>query len=241
MVKKFGLFILSFTLLLFYSPAYVDASILVVNKSGEIVWNVLSTSDQLALSIGEKNDIEIREIAGGTGSNQSILLKKENEKMVLNVGDEKQLDVTDWKNDLIEIEERGDVKKLTVLVKDGKFVINQGDIFAKTDFPVRIDPRENELSLITSSGSTALLVFPLEATQTSLRSKFISQITDRNLEIREKDSGILAYSVKGEKAINIFNVVNFNVPVIAFVSTTTGEILSVDQPAWLSILGFLFS
>ncbi len=230
MFKAFIISLLTFTFL--FSAEAVYASLITIDKKGEVVWNVLSFSS---------NDLELKEVAGDSENDQSILLKREDEKIVLNIGEQKKLDVTNWKDNLIEVEERGDVKKLTVMIKDGKFVINQSDIFAHTDYPININPKENELSLVTPSGSIFLTVLPVEATETSLRSRFVTKITDKNIEIKEKDLGVLSYTIRGEKQIKIFNIMDINIPVTTFVSTTTGDIIFVDQPKWLSMLGFLFS
>lgn len=240
-LSSLSLVLFVFTLLLFYPFTLVNASLLAVDKNGEIVWKVLSSEDQLALGVGEKSDLEVKEVAGYQATNQTILLKKENEKIVLDVGETRQLDVTNWNSDLIEIEERGSVKKITVLIKDGKFIINQSDVDAKTEYPVSINPKENILALVTSTGSTSLVVLPLEAAEIALRSKYVSKVTNRELEITEADLGVLTYKVSGEKEIKIFNLASLKIPVTTFISTTTGEILSVDQPKWLSILGFLFT
>jgi hypothetical protein len=37
------------------------------------------------------------------------------------------------------------------------------------------------------------------------------------------------------------NLFELDIPVSTSVSALTGEILSVDQPTWLKVLGFMFS
>ena len=72
-----------------------------------------------------------------------------------------------------------------------------------------------------------------------LRSKKINRIgVDNKLNIIENDRE-LSYEVGGERVINLFNIVEYSVPVTVQVSASTGEILLVDQPTWLKVLGFL--
>jgi hypothetical protein len=240
MLKKFALLIVVFSLF-FSHYKYANAAIITVNNKGEVIWNVLSSSDELALSTPKKSDLEVREVQGDKDTDKSILLKKEDQKMVMNVGENKKLDITNVSSDVVELEERGNVKKINISTKDGKFVIEEAGVTALTEYPININPKENELSLVTSSGAIFLSVLPMEAAETALRSRFISKLIDKNIEIKEKDLGVLTYSVKGERVLNLLNIASFNIPVTTLVSTTTGEILLVDQPKWLSVIGFLFT
>lgn len=239
-MKKFAvLLILCLTFIV--RSETTKASILVVNKEGEVVWNVLSDSDSLALGAAERGELTVREVAGENAAHGLISLKKESNKVVLNYGSKETLDVTNWGSDLVEIEERGKVKKIKIFIRDGRFVIEQAGIQAVTDLPININPKENELSLTTSAGAVFLSVLPLEAAETTLRSRLVSKVDSATLEIKEKDLGVLAYTVKGEKIINILNIIKFNIPVTSFVSTSTGELLAVEQPFWLKLFGFLFA
>lgn len=238
---KSTLSILILILITFLFVTSASASILVVDKEGEIVWKVLGTQDLASLTTN-KSDIEVKNIKPAGTSDKSILLKKEDGGNIsLTVGEENKLDVTNWKEDLLEIEERGEVQKINIAIEDGKFVIEDGEARALTELPINIDAEENKLALVTSSGQVYLSVLPLEALETSLRSKYLSKITEKNLQINEKNLGILTYTVKGEKSIKVFSILNFDIPVTTHVSASTGEIVTVDQPKWLSILGFLFN
>lgn len=230
-----------FASVFFLSTSTANASILTVKSTGDVIQNVLSSEDQIALGVPSKNDLTVKKVSEENNTDKSIFLKKENEKIYLKVGEENNMDVTNIKDGIIEIEERGDTKRVNISVVDGKFVITEANVTAKTDLPINVDPKENELSVVTSTGAIFLSVLPLEATETALRSKVMSKIIDKNLDLTEKDLGTLAYTVRGEREINIFNIVNMKVPVTTFVSTTTGEIVSTDQPKWLSMLGFLFT
>ena len=161
--------------------------------------------------------------------------------MVLAVGSKEALDVTTWDSNVVELEERPDTKKISISVKDGSFVIEQGGVSASTDYPISIDPKESGLSVATSSGSSYLSVLPLEAVETALRSKFITTASSDRVKIEEDDPGKLAYGISGEREIKLLSVIDLKVPVTTYVSTTTGEILNIDQPKWLSIFGFLFA
>lgn len=233
------LFALIFLGLFFLSATFAKAALVTVDEKGEVVWKVLSYQDQLALSVPEKGEMEIKKIAAKASSNNSITLKKEDGKVLLGVGENgEKLDVTDWNDDLVEIEERGDVKKIKISLQDNKFAIEQDGAVALTEFPINVDPKENELSLVTDSGSIFLSVLPREAAETALRSRFINRLVQEKMEVSQRELGVLSYMVNGEKVINIFNITDYAIPVKAYVSTSTGEILFVDQPTWLKLFGF---
>ncbi len=233
--------ILAVIFLFSINTSTVSAGLVNINKNGKLTWNVLADQDSLALEVQPKSQLEVKESAGGHTNDSSLLLKKEEEKIVLNVGGQRKLDVTHWSDSVIDLEESDDSKNIKISVVDGKFEIVQSNISAITTYPININPKENELSVVTGSGAVFLSVLPKEAADTALRSRYLTKIVDRNFEMSDQDSGILVYKVRGEKDINLFNLVELKVPVITHVSTTTGEILLVDQPKWLSILGFMFA
>jgi len=233
--------ILTVLFLFLWNTSVVSAGLVNISKDGMLTWNVLADQDSLALEIQPRSQLEVKESAGGNTSDSSLLLKKEDEKIVLNIGEKKVLDVTNWSDSVVDIEENEDSKNIKIQIVDGKFEIIQSNVSAVTTYPININPKENELSVVTNSGAVFLTILPAEAAETALRSRYLSKIIDRNLEMNDQDSGVLVYKVKGEKNINLFNLVELKVPVTTHVSTTTGEILNVDQPKWLSILGFMFS
>jgi hypothetical protein len=230
-VKKLVfLFSLIFCFFLFASDT--QASLVKIDKNGEVIWQVLSSEDSLALGIAERGKIEVKDIAGDSAAT-NIALKREGDKLFLNV--------TTWEDSLVEIEERGDVKKVTIGKEGDKFTIEQNGVVAITDFPIIIRPRENELSVTTESGSVFLSVLPIEAAESALRSRFLSQIPEKKMFLVENESGTLAYKISGEKVLNILNMIEYPIPVVADVSVSNGEILAIEGPEWFRIFGFLFS
>lgn len=224
-------FLISFVLLFFVASVDVHASLVTVDKTGAVVWKVLG-EESLALSPAQRGNIEVTNSATGEAD---LILKKEGDKVFLN-----NLDVTSWGDSLIEVEERGDIQKIFVSSRDGKFVVEQNGVVAMTDLPINIRPQQNEFSVTGSAGSVFLSVLPLEAAESALRSKFISYVDKTNLELAEKETGILVYQITGEKGFDVFNLFEYKVPVKLAVSASTGEILSVEGPEWFKIFGFLF-
>lgn len=217
----------------------VAASLMTIDEEGEVVLNVLSSEDQLALSIPERNEIEVKDIATNTATNNSsISIAKEDGKILLRVGD-KELDVTTWDEDLVEIEERADVKRIEIAVEGDNFVLKQNGVSAKTSYPINIEPRDNKLSVETASGEIFLSVYPIEAAESALRSKYVTRLPDKQIGLTEKETGILTYEVDGEKEIEMLKFIDYAVPVTVYISASTGEIVSIDQPTWLRVFGFL--
>ncbi|MEJ2441553.1 MAG: hypothetical protein P8Y06_01370 [Patescibacteria group bacterium] len=219
-------------------------TILTINNEGEVIWNVLSSSDSISLKMPEREDIDITGIAvGETGENSKITLAKEGENINLNIASDegnKTLNVTNWQDDLIEIEERGEAKKLAIRVNDGGFSLEQEGMVVNTNYPINIDPKKNEISVETPSGTRFLSILPIEAAEAILRAKVMTQLTSEQSSLVEGEKGELVYEMNGEKVLNLFNLVDYPVEVKTKVSALTGEIVSIDQPTWLKIISFLF-
>ena len=240
-MKLAAVFSIITTLFLTVLVLPASASLVSVTNQGEVVWKVLGANDSVTLTDVKKADVEVKKIADSSSPDSSISLKKDSDKMLLAVNGKETMDVTSWGSDVVELEERGDTKKISISVSDGSFIIDQEGVRARTDAGIRIDPKESGLSIATSKGSSYLSILPLDAVETVLRSKFATSVDKSGLEIKEDSDGNLAYNIAGERNLKILNVIDINVPVNTHISTTTGEVLKVDQPKWLSIFGFLFS
>jgi hypothetical protein len=224
----------------------VKATLLTIDKKGEIVWKVLASEDANTLPIPQRSSLEIKEVkpSGEQNINNQISLKIEDGKMQLSVATEegeKNLDVTNTKGELIEIEERPQLKLIKVGTLGDKFSIEQEGVTALTIFPIKINPKTAELSLETSSGSHFLAVMPADAYQISLKAKVVSQLVGDSLAIEENKPGQISYLIEAKKKINFLNFFEYDFPIKVSVSALTGEILNVEQPIWQKIVGFIFS
>ncbi len=216
-------------------PVPVFAGLVTIDKNGETIWKVLSSQDEISLGI-KRSSLEVKNVASGVAEDTRIALKREDGKIYLN-----EFDVTDWQEALVEIEERGEAERAVIGVAGEQFTIEQNGILALTDFPIVIDPKENELALVTPSGSIFLSVLPTEAVESALRSRFINRLPEKKIFLKEEGVGTLAYTVIGEKVLDIFGILEYKIPVTARVSASTGEILGVQGPEWFKIFGFLIS
>lgn len=235
-MKKVVFLLVFLALFLFLVTPVKAESLMVIDNNGNVIWRVLSAQDSIALKAPER-DIDVTRVASSEiGDDSLILLEKKDEKFYLN-----DLDVTDFGDDLVEIEERGEVNRLVIGIDGSSFTIEQNGVVAATEFPITIDPKRNELALKTESGSVFLSVLPIEAAESALRSRFISRLADNKVTLTERTFGILSYTIGGEKVLNVFNLFDYKIPVTAHVSASTGEILSIDGPEWFKIFSFLFS
>lgn len=227
--------------LTFISSKGVSASIVTVTSEGETVINVLSEQD-FYLEIPQSESLEVREIAGSDSiKGSTIALLKDQDKFKLSVdssGSEKTLDVTEVQENIIEIEERPETEKIAIKIKDDKFLLTQDKLIAQTDYEIRVNPEIAGITLSTPSGFRFLSIFPKGAVDTVLRARVMDRV-ENTIELNEGDDGALSYIVKGQKVINLFDLYEYKVPVKARISASTGEVLSIEQPEWLSIIGFL--
>jgi hypothetical protein len=222
----------------------VNASLLVVDRHGEIVWNVLSEEDSLDLNIPKHSLIKIKEINNVESNADSMVsLTNSGGSLALTVssGSEiRELDVSGWNDDLVEIEERAEVQRIVIGVINNLFSLEQKGIRALTEFPIDVDTKRAELSVRTSSGDKCLSVLPFQAVETLLRSKILNKVTGNEIRIVESDQD-LHYLVKGERTFEVFNIFSYSVPVTSGVSVATGEVLFFDAPVWYKAAVFLFT
>lgn len=237
-------FIVSFLFLL--SPQQVDASLVTITEKGELVVNVLSSEDSIELGIPQKEYFEVKEIAESSGESEaSVTIERVNDKVSLTVSSpdsgNKTLDVTDYDDDIVEIEERDRAKIVRLGVVGDKLSIEQRNIIALTDLPINVDPSNKELSVTTSSGRKLISVLPREAIDALMRTKIVNKMgLNERLSIVEEEGGDVSYVIKGQKVINLFNVYDYGIDITARVSVTTGEVVGIDEPEWLKAINFLF-
>lgn len=245
MNKKKILATLSLFIFLFiFSPTDAKAALINIKANGSVVVNVLGTEDSLALGIPKKESLQIKDIATTDTPNPSqVSLSQENGKFSLSVATgegQKSMDVTGYKDSLVEIEERDQVQKVQIGITDGKFSIMENGVVATTDFPINVDPKNAQITVTAPSGIRYLAVLPFEAYQNLVKARIISTLGGGKLTISEGDKGELSYLIPGQKVINVFNLFSYPVDVKTTVSASTGEVLSVDEPIWLKVLGFAF-
>ena len=242
MMKLFKLLLafILLTKLIVINPAFASASLVSVSDNGEIIINVLSVEDSIELDITKSSNLEVTGVVDGKPDPKAkIALLKDGEKIRLDVispSGNRSLDVTEIESNVIEIEERPEVERLSIRVSGGKFLIEQGGIVAETEMAINVNPESASITLETPSGYKFLSILPKEAVSTILRSKFINRINiDRRIRITEEEKD-LAYEIEGDRVIDIFKVVDYSIPVSAKVSASTGEVLFVNQPIWLKLI-----
>lgn len=239
--KKVSATLSLFLFLFLFSPTEAKAALVHVQTDGNIIVNVLGAEDSIALGIPKKESLQIKQIASSDTSNTSqVSLDQEDGKISLNVATtegQKSMDVTGYKDSLIEIEERSQANKVQIGLLDGKFSITEKGIVATTEFPISIDPGSASINVSAPSGVRYLAILPFEAYQSLVKARIISTINGQ-LTISEGDKGELSYTIPGQKIINVFNLFSYPVDVNTTVSASTGEVLSIDEPVWLKVLGF---
>lgn len=234
------LFSVLFLIILFYPKEIFASSLFKVNSDGSLTFNVLSSEDSLALGLPQKSSLEVKEVAGRTPDYQNIILKKEGSgKYSLYLGEKNALDITNWRDSVIEIEEKEETKKVDVLLSDGKFLLKQSDLLVSFDFSLKLRPKEKELLVETPFGDKLLFVMPYDAALITLRSRALSKVKkDEPFELVEENRD-LVYQIKGSKTLDFFGFYKSDFPVVVKVSASTGEIVFVDEPWWLRLASFL--
>lgn len=238
---KTSLLLLFLTLFVFPLPA--NAALVDVAEGGEVTLNVLSSVNSLGLNTDTESTLEIKKVPTGGGSGDSVTLSRNGEKISLSVlagNTLRELDVTSYTDNLVELERKDPAKKIRISLSGANFTIEQGEVVAKTSYPINIDTKENKITLVTSSGKEFLTVLPVEAIESAIRAKVISSFIGGEIKIMEGEGGSLNYSISGKRVVSILNIIDFEFDVETTVSAATGEVVSIDSPTWLRGLAFLF-
>lgn len=230
-------------LALFFIPQKASAQILTVTPEGEIVFNVLSEESDTAIEIPRHSYIEVKRVGEeGVSEDSSVFLSKSGGKisLVVSSGNEtRELNVSSQNQALVEVEERPEIQKVLIGVLDDKFFLQQKGISAVTDYSVNVDAASANLSVLTPTGERFLSVLPKDAVDSALKTKIVSTISSNQVEIQEKE-GEVQYKIDGTKVFDLFGFYAYKIPVTAFVSASTGEVLGIDSPTWFKYVGFLF-
>lgn len=205
------------------------AALLTFTSGGEVYWNVLGMTD---------SSLEVKKIADNlaAGPSTSVLLTNDNGQVFLSYDGSKNVNVSGYKEDIIEVEEKS-AGTISIKVADSGFSIKQRDVTVNTSFPIKVNSRENKLSVETATGEKFLAVLPYEAVTQIIRTNIVSSVVSGSLI--EKEEGEVVYAVDGEKQITLFNIFSFAIPIKVEISATTGTVMNVDQPLWYSVVDFL--
>src|SRR5512135_2466164 len=204
------------TLLFSAFTTTASASLLVIKSDGRVEWKVLSATDETSLSIPKHDSLGIEKagnLAYDTKSTVTLAKNDGNVSLSVTTGDNtNKLDVTDWKENLIEIEEKPEAQKVAIAVKDGKFLLRQKGVAATTDMALTINSATSEMSVKTDTGEKYLSVLPYDAVQSFLRTKLVNRVEADKIQILEQ-KGELAYKIPGERVFNIFNLYSYSIPI----------------------------
>lgn len=225
-MQKLSLFLIINIFFSFIFVKNASAAILKVYKNGNFEFNVLgaSTTDITVRKVAQVNDITPQ---------ADITLQKTTDGtqlLIENGSDIRELDLTGFNRDVIEIEAKAAPQTIIITNSDDGFVIKQNLEEVKTIFPIFVSSKTQEISVQTPSGIRYLLVFPAEAFSSLIKSNEISDL--KQAELIETDKGDLSYKVLATKNVNLFDMVYLDVDVEAYVSATTGQITKINKPLW---------
>lgn len=235
-----------FSFFLLFPPDILASSLVNITPEGEIVMNVLGTEDMGIGDLSQSNEISVNKVASRdrTSNNSEIKIDKTGNEVVLTVADGEKvstLNLGDGYEELVEIEAVKKPDTVRIFSDSSGFKIVQKGFTAVTSFPIQIDSKRRELSVLTNTGSRYLVIFPADAIDSILKTKIINRVNQSaNLLLEESESGEITYLIEGKKLINIFNVYNYELPVKTRVSASTGEVMVIEDPSWLRMFNFLF-
>ncbi|MEK7526395.1 MAG: hypothetical protein AAB546_02860 [Patescibacteria group bacterium] len=213
------------------SPMKAKAALVHIDTDGSVIMNVLGASDVIALKVPKRQALEVN------GNNVDIFREGDSFKLAIN---DTNLNISNYKDNIIEIEETQQAKKIKISLSGDQFKIEQDGISVLTSFPIEINPKNKEISVKTETGKKFLSILPKEAADSLLRSKIVDSVSPIENSLIE-ENGILLYQLQGSKTINLFNVSDYKTNIEAKVSASNGEIVFTNEPVWLKFLSFFLS
>jgi hypothetical protein len=222
-------------------PTGVAAQIISVKSEGNVVWDVLGDETTKPSDVSNSS-IEVKKVVNvSTDSKPTITLSKEGGSVnltVANGNETRDLTISGDNKNLVEIEERPYVQKVTIGVIGNRFSLTQGTVTALTDFPINVDAKSARFLVKTTTGMEFLFVLPNEAVSTAIKSRLMTDVGG-DIEITEGKGGA-SYKIVGEKVFNFFDLYKYSIPITAYVSASSGQLTSIDSPTWFKFLKFLF-
>lgn len=218
------------------TPTITNAEgLLVITSEGKIRMNVLGAQTDRSVTVtGVVNT--------AVGTDALVALNLIDGKVTVDVSSssgKKQIDASKYEGELVEVEERPQSKRLVVVKGEGGFILRQEGVSVTTSYPVRIDAARGELSVVTPNGTQHILRMPADVVGNLVNLK----VVDPNspvLTLEVGGRGELIYQINAEKTIHILNLFPVHAAVTSQVSASTGEVISIDRPIWLKLLGLLF-
>lgn len=241
-MKKFLNFFVFFLVIYLSSSREVLAKLVTIDKDGEVIVSVLAENTSL-LQKKYPSYFEVKKVVRQEAEKESFVsLEKSGDTVNLIVFSDNQrrdLEIKGSVNDLVEVEERPQIQRVLVGVKDGMFTLEQGEVTALTELPVRIDAKRAIFSMTSPRGDEFLSILPLEAVEFALRTRLINKVSKDKVEITQGESE-LQYKISGARVFKLADIFEYSIPITIYVSAQTGEILSVDSPTWFRFVRFLF-
>lgn len=121
----------------------------------------------------------------------------------------------------------------------GETAVVRGTAGAISNFPLKVDPDTNILTVTTPSGTKAVTVLPDAAIKNMLAGKVMSYVTSvptksslasiNSLVKLEERDGVIGYAVEGEKEHHFLGKTLFKTHVKTFVSAETGQVVNTEQ------------
>lgn len=226
--------------LFFVKVNEAQAAMVSIKKTGEVVVNVLAAQDSIVAG-SQPESLKISQSSVQMGNaNLPISLLRKDGKYILNIAGkdgEQNFDITNYKESILQIEERPSVRTINISLAGNQFVIEQAGVKAMTPYQINIDPTRQRITILTPTGYKFLSLLPADAVNILYRSNIItSLVSGSSVEISEDSGGNLYYQASGTKTVGIKDLYMFNAPVTAKISAVNGEVLEVNQPIWLKIL-----
>lgn len=147
-----------------------------------------------------------------------------------------------------ELEKEG----IKIATEGGQPIFARNRIAARVNFPLSVDPLTNSLIVTTPAGQKTVTVLPDKAVQNMLNNGIISQVASPSANEETKNLGSLngmvdledrnnemVYKVPGVKTSKIFGLIPVSMPVTAYVSAQTGNLVTKEQSLLANLIQLL--
>lgn len=135
-------------------------------------------------------------------------------------------------DDEIEIEDRDDDKiRVATGSSEQEMTFSRNRVRARTNFPLSVDLKTNELIVTTPNGVKRVTILPDQAIANLLANNVIDRLepeSETELELTE-ENGVTAYEVAGESDQKLLGMFNIKIKSKVRVSAETGEVVRTEK------------
>lgn len=129
--------------------------------------------------------------------------------------------------------------EITIKTEDGRLKVESEGEDAVSNFPLSVDQSTGQLQVTTPNGVRTIRILPKQAAQVAQTAGVQNLIQNMQLDqnSNQNSQDKMVFKVQGVKTGSLFGLIPISMPVESEIGAETGDIVNVNQPLILTLLG----